>query len=67
GIRYHPVSVAASSKSATQSVSLRADDGVSEVLLRIDTPTARQQRGKSVRQALDRAALKALLESEVRD
>jgi hypothetical protein len=64
GIRYHPVSTATSAKS----VMLWADDGTSEALLRIDTPTVRQQRGKPIRRMLDRAALKALLEqgSEIR-
>jgi hypothetical protein len=73
GIRYHPVPAAASFKSTakntTPGVTLWADDGTSEALLRIDTPTARQQRGKPLRRALDRTTLKALLEqgAEVRD
>ena len=71
-IRYHPVSVAAasattSSKSTVKSTFLRADDGASEALLRIDTPTARQQRGKPTHRMLDRAALKELLASGIRD
>jgi hypothetical protein len=57
GIRYHPVPAKAAS------VMLRTDDGVSEALLRIDTPTVRQQRGKPTHRMLDRVALKALLES----
>ncbi|MCL2309694.1 MAG: hypothetical protein FWC42_06375 [Proteobacteria bacterium] len=71
-IRYQPLAAAASvnsvkSAGATQSVMLRADDGASEVLLRIDTPIARQQRGKPPHRTLDRTALKALLESDTRD
>jgi hypothetical protein len=60
GIRYHPVSA----KSAVESVMLRVDDGVSEALLRIDTPTIRQQRGKPARRTLDRATLSSLLEND---
>jgi hypothetical protein len=57
-IHYHPAPA-----KATESVMLRADDGTSEVLLRIETPTSRQQRGKPAHRVLDRAALKALLEN----
>ncbi|MDR0249785.1 MAG: hypothetical protein LBI35_00465 [Burkholderiales bacterium] len=66
-INYHPVPAAVSARNTTQSITLRADDGASEVLLRIDTPIARQQRGKPTRRTLDRAALRALLASGIRD
>ncbi|MDR2711099.1 MAG: UDP-N-acetylmuramate--alanine ligase [Burkholderiales bacterium] len=69
GIRYHAVSenvsAAASSRGAAENVVLRADDGDSEALLHINTPTARQQRSKTARRALDRAILGALLGSEI--
>jgi hypothetical protein len=66
GFRYHPVSPAASSRSATETVTLRVEDGVSEALLRIDTPITQRQRGKSERRTLNRVALKALLEPGIR-
>jgi hypothetical protein len=67
-IRYHPISPATASikstaKNITPGVTLWADDGTSEALLRIDTPTVRQQRGKPIHRMLDRTALKELLES----
>lgn len=65
GIRYHPLPATAAV--AKNTVTLRADDGISEALLRIDTPIARQQRGKPTRRALDHAALRALLEQGSED